>query len=145
MGYFLYIPIVGLCLLITAISVMSRKKKQKRGEEYLRKNPNAAKVRLQQGSGSAIGYFAVHSVNGSSKDLVGYTEGCKHILILLPGTHIIEASYQYRKKKALSKTVQNVTIGPVKLEVSVEPTKSYVLAYNLQTETFSFEEEKVDC
>lgn len=141
MVYFLYIPVVGLFLLATAISVMSRKKKWKHGEEYLRKHPNAAKVRLQQESGYTIGYLGVHSVNGSSKDLVGYSEGRKCIVVLLPGTHIIEASYQYRKKKALSKTVQNITIGPVKLEVSVEPTKSYVLAYNLQKETFSFEEE----
>ncbi len=126
----------------TVMNKNRSKKWKEKAEEYLRMNPTAAKIKLEQRSGYVYGTLTA-SVQGSDKEKkesIGYREKGEWFLVLPEGVHVLEVAYYYTKKHALRKGGTHITVGPTKVEVTLASQGNYTLSYSIEENKFSFDE-----
>ena len=121
-----------------AVRVQLRKKKAA-AEAFLAAHPDAAKVFTKMGLWGLYGELTAIGVDDQPP--TEFYEGLMagQGFLLLPGGHVVEATYAWTRPGILHKTV-TTRIGPSKLEVVAEPGKRYRLSFNRREEQYRFEE-----
>ena len=133
--YFIYIGIacaLGLCYTFYMIST---NKKQK--ANFLEEHPNAAKIFFTSKGSVVSEYITIHTVNDKAPVL--FTKKLKPGFYAAPGVITISVSYVHSRPGVMYKSVTE-TLGPLELDLEVEPHKEYILSYDRKKEEFSFEE-----
>jgi hypothetical protein len=133
----LYVPGLFLYLLI----------RKKRGENYLRKHPQAAIVRISRSG--LTGILTVHEVDGKKPLLV--SQGIDLCFFLTPGKHTLLLSYQWTEVSLPGKLIPRffyantmVSGRNSKERVFVEPHGKYCLHYDRDTEEYVFSKDRAN-
>lgn len=134
-----YIYVVGGFMafyLIAMILYMRYKKNQ--GKNWEAQNPHGSKIYIKSKSivVKTDGIY-IHSVDGEKP--LTFVEGTKTGLYVLPGKHVIEATFTSSRPGIVHKTV-TTSYGPLKVEVHIESRKAYGLSFNEDSQGFEFEE-----
>lgn len=134
----IWLGFMGLVLLVYFIWMPIYIKKRKRMQrDYLAQHPDAAKVFLTSKALITSEAVSVHQVNSDHPAL--FTESGKSGFYARPGSNIIVISYTYTRPGILYKNVTKST-GEVRQEIEVEAQRSYMLGFDRDEETFTFEE-----
>jgi hypothetical protein len=130
--------VMALVIAGTFVFNMFRMKKLKSSNQnFLQAHPNAAKVYLTARALITSEAVTVISVDGEGPQL--FMEGGKSGFYAIPGSRSVEMQYTYNRPGVLHKNVMT-TYGPAKKELQIESGKSYILGFNRDTESFTFEE-----
>jgi hypothetical protein len=130
--------LMGIAFLSSIIFNVVRSKKLKTaGQNFLAEHPEAVKVYLTTKALITTEAVTVHGVDGKRPS--PFIENGKSGFYTIPGKKMVEMSYTYSRPGLLHKTVTQ-TVGPVKKELVIDMNKSYLLGFDRQEETFTFEE-----
>lgn len=114
-------------------NIILAKKRGATRDTYLEQNPDAVKVYLATKAISATGGVQITSVDGKTPAF--FNEGMKPGFYLKPGISEVTMSYT-RQTGRRSYT----TYGPATKKLEIEAGKSYVILFDKDEETFTFEE-----
>ncbi|MDR2051538.1 MAG: hypothetical protein LBQ63_07210 [Deltaproteobacteria bacterium] len=134
-----FFALAVILVYIPAFALVLRRRK-KRGEDFLRRHPNAAIVRILRGK--TTGILTVHSVDGEKPVLA--SKGTTWFLYLAPGEHELLLSYQWTKINILGKLSryfdanQTVSGKTAVKRMTVKAYEKYSLFYDPQTENYKF-------
>jgi hypothetical protein len=118
-------------------NVIRSKKLKTSGQNFLAEHPDAVRVYLTVKAFITAEAVTVHTIDGEGPSL--FIENGKSGFYAVPGKRMAEMSYTYSRPGILHKTVTH-TVGPVKKEWVIDADKNYLLGFNRQNETFTFEE-----
>jgi hypothetical protein len=130
--------IMGLVIIGTMVFNVVRLRKMKgSNQNFLASHPDAAKIYLTVKALITSEVVTVYGVDGEGPQF--FAEGAKSGFYVIPGSRTVEMSYTHSRPGVLHKNVTQ-TYGPVKKELVVEANKTYLLGFDRDQETFTFEE-----
>ena len=134
------IYVFGVMVLATIISIsyaiIKNKKMKKDGANFLQLHPDAARVYLTSKALITSEAVTVYTVNGEAPSR--FTDSGKTGFYLVPGSSKVSISYTYTRPGVLHKTVTTSTDVVEKI-LETEPNRSYMLGFDREAETFTFE------
>ena len=110
---------------------------KKSGNKFILEHPDASKVFLSVKAFITSQMVSVHSVDGNTP--VFFMEKTKSGFYVIPGNRMVEMSYTYSRPGVIHKNVTQ-TYGPSKKELVITANKNYLLGFDRETETFTFNE-----
>jgi hypothetical protein len=132
------IIIFGLVIAGTMVfNIIRFKSMKKSNTKFLEEHPDAVRVYLSLKALAAFGTVAVHSVDGDAPAF--FSENLKSGFYIIPGKRMVEMSYTSSRPGLIHKSVTQ-TYGPYKKELIIGANKNYLLGFNRDQETFTFEE-----
>lgn len=135
--WIIFVVIVCACSLIYTMG--NYVKHNAKLAKFTQEHPEAAKVQIKANKvGIIVETLQVHSVNGE-EPLIFQEMLINNGFYLLPGKNVLKVSYEWTRPGVIYKTVTKY-IDPTKIEVEVEPNKTYKLSYSRKQEQFVFEE-----
>lgn len=141
--YFIIIPIIAI--VYVGYMFMKLKADKQRVAEWLKQNPNAAKVYIGKTDSfismlfKAAERLTVSSVDGERPLL--FREKLSLGFYVAPGTHIVESSFSKTRPGFFYRSV-TTTYDSSKQEITVEAAKSYNYSFDKKAESYRFEELK---
>lgn len=135
--YVLIIPAIMVLYLIGYLFYVKRDRNKKK--DFMAENPTASTIYCQVGQkGIKSLSVQIHSIDGGHS-FKHFQEGLRVGYVLMPGTHVIEASASTTRPGVVYKSVSE-TFGPTKLEVEVGTAKTYMLEFDIKNKEFTFNE-----
>ncbi len=135
--WFYIVPVIMVLYFVGYLFYVKKSRNKK--QDFLDANPTASTVYCQVGQrGIKTVEVSIISIDGGHS-YSHFNEGTKIAYMLLPGTHIIEATASSTRPGVMHKTVTE-TFGPVKLELEVGTSTSYTLGFDTKTNEFTFVE-----
>ena len=143
--YYIYIAVMSVVVCVYSIVLLKMASKRKKGVlEWVKQNPNAAKVYIGSTSSNLLSYILTPSSisliaidDENPKTLI--MEGTKQVFYLAPGTHRITSSFQKSRPGFFSKRVIT-EYEPTTQEVEVEAEKTYIYSFDKKNEQYTFTE-----
>ena len=130
--------VFGLVIIGTFVFNIIRMTRIKQsGNNFIMEHPDASKVYLSVKAFITSEMVSVHTVDGDTP--VFFMEKTKSGFYLIPGNRTVEMSYTYSRPGVLHKNVTQ-TYGPCKKELIITANKNYLLGFDRETETFTFNE-----
>lgn len=139
--YLLYL--VFMCVVIGLLGVITYKKRntyntnnQSKVQEYLASNPDSAIINVvtSQGYSYSSEVINVESVDGVEPVFTFVNKEYK--VYVAPGQHQLSVTHLHVKHSASNKTSKHVTVGPLIVDVNLEPKQEYALGFDLETQQF---------
>lgn len=118
-------------------NIIRMKKLKSSNQNFLQTHPNAAKVYLTARALITSEAVTVISVDGEAPQ--SFMEGSKTGFYAIPGSRTVEMQYTYNRPGILHKNVMT-TYGPATKELQIESGKTYILGFDRNAESFTFEE-----
>ncbi len=136
--YFFIIPVIMVLYFIGYLFYVKKDRSKKK--DFMAENPTASTIYCQIGQkGIKSLSVQIHSIDGGHS-FKHFQEGLRVAYVLMPGTHVIEASASTTRPGVVYRNVSE-TFGPVKLEVEVGTAKTYKLEFDIKNKEFMFNEQ----
>lgn len=121
-------------------TLLSKYFTNKNANKFLQENPGASKLFTKNKSiGITSQTIEVLEVDGNGKNFSGFVEGMKYGIYLKPGDRELTVRATTTRPGILHKRVTTVW-GPMKINVNIEPDKTYELRFDKKEEQFSIHE-----
>ncbi|MDO4759394.1 MAG: hypothetical protein Q4A30_01225 [Candidatus Saccharibacteria bacterium] len=135
---YLYIGVIfGISILSYIVYFVRLRSKRSKLDQWLKDNPTAIKVYTATTTGIvSVGTITLHQVDNEPIQH-DFTEGISTGVYLLPGKHLLEASFSSSRPGFFHRSV-TTTYGPTKLEVEVAVGNTYKLSFNTKAKEFEF-------
>ena len=121
-------------------TLLSKYFTNKNANKFLQENPGASKLFTKNKSiGITSQTIEILKVDDNEKSFSSFVEGMKYGIYLKPGNRELTVRATSTRPGILHKRVTTVW-GPMKINVNIEPDKTYELRFDKKEEQFSIHE-----